>query len=246
MNRNLFRKRFPAFVISLERTPERLVRFREWNAPADIEIEVSKAVDGRTLDLATVDPQVLTPGTVSYRAGSVGSALSHRGLWQKCAAGDRPYLVFEDDAAIRSDIRTVLPPLVESLDSAWDLLILGYNTDAVAEVVVVDDFNLRLAWPQTNPSAAQLVKFMDGRWPVAIARARTFFGLCGYLISPSGARALLRLCFPLESRAVNVPGLSYLMGTFTLDTRMNAHLPFIQGFMCLPPLVMPDNASSVK
>jgi hypothetical protein len=36
------------------------------------------------------------------------------------------------------------------------------------------------------------------------------------------------------------------VGTFTLDTRMNAHLPFIQGFMCLPPLVMPDNASSVK
>ena len=42
MKRRLFNKRFPAFVISLARTPQRLVRFREWNNLADFDILVQQ------------------------------------------------------------------------------------------------------------------------------------------------------------------------------------------------------------
>ena len=56
MNRSAFRKRFPTYVISLERTPARLDRFLAWNQPADIDFNTFKAVDGTRIDLSAIDP----------------------------------------------------------------------------------------------------------------------------------------------------------------------------------------------
>jgi glycosyl transferase, family 25 len=248
MNRRLFRKLFPTFVISLERTPHRLARFLEWNKDADIDVEVAAAVDGKTLDLANLDPALIAPGTTAYRPGSIGSAMSHKALWERCAAGNKPFFILEDDAAVRGDIKTILPPLVDGLDKSWELLIVGYNTDVFTEIAVVGDMSLRAIFSIAYPDASQLVQFTKGRQHVGVGRLISFFGLCGYLISPTGARSLLRQCFPLDSRTAYVPVAQKSIRTFTLDTRVNAHLRFIQAYACLPPLVMPDNAptSSVK
>lgn len=241
MHRKQFRRLFPAHVISLERTPDRLQRFVDMNRDADIDIDVFTAIDGKGLDIATVDPSVLAPGTTSYKPGSVGSALSHRTLWQACAGGDKPFLIFEDDAAIRADTREVLPGLVDALGKSWDLLILGCNTNFVSEVALADDLNLRFSFTVEYPDAAQLRKFTAGRHQVGVVRLVHFFGLCGYLLSPSGAQSLLRQCFPLDARAVHFSGRKESIRAYTLDTRINAHLRFINAYACLPPLVMPDN-----
>jgi len=241
MQRKQFRRLFPTYVISLERTPDRLQRFVDMNRDADIDVEVFKAFDGRGLDLAGVDPAVLVPGTTSYRPGSIGSAISHRTLWQACAAGDKPFLIFEDDAAIRADTRDVLPDLVGDLDKSWDLLILGCNTDFISEVALADDLHLRFGFTVERPDATQLRKFTTGRHRIGVVRLIHFFGLCGYLLSPSGAQSLLRQCFPLDARAVHFSRRKESVQAYTLDTRINAHLRFINAFACLPPLVMPDN-----
>lgn len=246
MNRRAFAKRFPAFVISLERTPQRLANFLKWNAAADVEIEVFGAVDGRTLDIAAVDPAILKPGTTSYRPGSVGSALSHRALWERCAAGDRPFLIFEDDAAIRSDIRDVLPTLVDGLDGAWELFVLGYNTDTVVDIAIAPDLNIYCAFSNLYPEPVHLAQFMASRGPVGVGRLNNFFGLCGYLLSPRGARLLLEKCFPLDGRTLHVAASKLKMSTYTLDTRIDTHLPFVHAYACMPPLVMPDNRQAVS
>lgn len=248
MIRDVFSKRFKAHVISLERTPQRLKQFWDWNRPAEIDIEVFKAVDGRTLDFATVDPEILKPGTTSYKIGSVGSAMSHRTLWQECAAGDKPYLIFEDDAAIRGDLRSTLPRLVDQIPADWDLLCLGYNTDTIMDIDVGANIRLRFGFPGRNIAPSQLTRFTPTRGPVGVARLLNFFGLCAYLISPQGARNLLKHCFPLDGRLIFIPGLNRNIVAFTLDSRINAHLAALQAYACIPPLVLPSNdaATSAK
>ena len=238
---------YPAFVISLARTPERLRRFREWNRPAEIDIETFNAIDGRDLVINEVDPAILQPGTTTYAKGAIGSALSHRSLWERCAEVDKPFLIFEDDAAIRSDARTVLPSLVNFLGTEWDVLLLGYNTTPFTDFAISDGIVTRATTVSPPPGASQLVRFTTGRMPVGLARVRLFFGLCGYLLSPAGARGLLAGCFPLDERQLqdhtknNRP-----LRTYTLDTRVSTHLHFLRAYACVPPLVMPDNSGSVK
>ena len=246
MNRRAFAKHFPTFVISLERTPHRLTDFRRWNAAADLEIEVFNAVDGRTLDIGAVDPAILKPGTTCYKAGSVGSAMSHRALWQRCAAGEKPFLIFEDDAAIRGDVRDVLPALVDGLEPSWELFLLGYNTDVLVEVAMADDLNMRLGFSNRYPEPADLARFTAGRSAVGVGRLTLFFGLCGYLISPAGARSLLIKCFPLELRTLQVAASGVKLATNTLDIRIDTHLPFVRAYACVPPLVMPDNRAATS
>lgn len=248
MIQDFFAKRFSAHVISLERTPQRLKQFWDWNRAAEIDIKVFKAIDGRTLDFATVDPKILKPGTTTYKIGSVGSALSHRTLWEECAGGDRPFVIFEDDAAIRGDLRTALPRLVDQLAGEWDLLCLGYNTDTLMELDVGANIRLRFGFPGHNIAPPQLARFTAARGPVGVGRLMNFFGLCAYVVSPRGARNLIKHCFPLDGRPIFIASLNRTLNAFTLDTRINAHLSVLQAYACIPPVVLPSNdaATSAK
>jgi glycosyl transferase family 25 len=249
MNRNLFAKRFDTNVISLERTPQRLKQFLEWNEAAGIDIKVFNAVDGRKLDPATIDPTVVNPALFADRLGSVGSAMSHRTLWQRCAEGNRPFLIFEDDTAIRNDIRTVLPDLVESLGNDWDLFCIGHNADTSIEVEISPGIRMRYGFPHESLNTLQLINFTSTRASVGIARLMNFFGLCAYLVSPRGAKTLLKLAFPLDGTPIAIRSLrGRVLKTMSLDIKLNVCLPSIKAYTCLPPLALPSNdiATSTK
>jgi glycosyl transferase, family 25 len=235
---------FKAHVISLPRTPQRLDRFRQWNEPSGIHFEVLKAVDGRALMLKLVDQAVLRPGTVSYTAGSVGSALSHRMLWQWCASGETPFLICEDDAALRADARSTIPALMARLPADWEMICLGYNPDTLIEVEVGAGIRLRFGFPGANPAPEQLGRFVASATPIGAARLLNFFGLCAYVLSPAGAKRLLDLCFPLDDRSVVIQSLDRRVGVSTLDGRINCHLAEIGAYAAIPPIALPDNHSA--
>ena len=239
---------FSAHVISLPRTPQRLARFHKWNEPTGIRFEHLKAVDGRALRLDLLDPSILAPGTTHYKRGSVGSALSHRMLWDRCASGEVPYLICEDDAALRADAATAIPALMAGVPHGWDMICLGYNADALLDLDLGEGIRLRCAFPRGNPTPEQLGRFGTMQNPVGAARLANFFGLCAYLLSPAGARRLLDLCFPLDNRVIHVDSSERPIGVSTLDGRINAHLAEIVAYAAVPPIALPDNdaASSVK
>jgi glycosyl transferase family 25 len=241
MNRNLFAKRFETYVISLERTPHRLKQFREWNEAADIDIEVFKAIDGRQLDMTRIDASIVDPEVFADRPGSIGSATSHHTLWSRCAAGQRPFLIFEDDTAVRADIRTKLPPLVDGLDKDWDLFCIGYNTDTLIEIDVGANIHLRYGFPQKNLSAETLTDFTTTTGDVCARRLTNFFGLCAYMLSPRGAQRLLELVFPLHGRPIHIQSLGRRLRTRAVDVRTNAHLGQVKAYACIPPLAIPSN-----
>lgn len=232
---------FSAHVISLARTPQRLDRFRKWNAASGIEFEVLNAVDGRGLMTNLVGPSVLKPGTVSYKRGAVGSALSHRMLWRACADGETPFLICEDDAALRADAASAIPALMDSLPAGWDMVCLGYNADVSIELDVGAGIRLRFEFPGKDPTPEQLDRFVSSATPIGAARLVSFFGLCAYVLSPAGAKRLLDLCFPLDDRTIFVESLGRKIGVTTLDGRINTHLAELNAYAAVPPIALPDN-----
>ncbi len=233
---------FKTFVISLERTPERLAEFRQWNAAALPTFSVFAAFDGKTVPRAqAVAAGVIGPTTDGFTPGAIGGAMSHSALWRRCADERQPILVFEDDAVLRSDFSERLSEIVAAAGEGWDIIRLGYNCDSVIDIRMTAFCDLRGEFSLASPSKAQLQEFARSRNPVQLFRLNNAFGICAYLISPLGARVLLRRCFPLEKRLIDVPALRAKVMVGGTDYMMNAVYRDIQAYACFPPLVMVAN-----
>ncbi len=228
---------YPAYVINLDRQPERYARFVAWNGGAGVGIERVSGSDGATMDEAT---RATVSVGANYTPGAVGVAHAHKRLWAKAAELGRPVLVFEDDAVLRGDFADALPPLVASLKVFWDIILLGVNTDAV--LVAPPGRQVDAAAPYgAYPGEAELARFRDSRDPPSLLRLQHAFGLCGYLVSPKGAARLSERCFPMRDTAIVSPVMKGAYPAQGLDSLLNAHYAAVEAFVCWPPLVLTPN-----
>lgn len=125
------------FLINLEKNKDRLIHFRREYGRSDlrsIPFERFDAVDGRKLILEdVVTPLALKEINEPYRTkhyqlsrGAVGCYLSHLALYERIAAGDKPYaLIFEDDVTFDEDILRSVNRALPDLPDDWDVLLLG-------------------------------------------------------------------------------------------------------------------------
>lgn len=233
---------FPdAWVINLARTPERLAAFYKQNAGSGIAFRRFEAADGRAIDDAeAVRLGLIKPGTKWNTRGTIGVALSHRNLWEATAAENRPRIVLEDDAYIRGDCRTVFTALTAGL-AGWDVILLGYNTDALVEFNVTGDFDMSGLFTVKHPTPAQLEKFTRARSPVALFPLRHAFGICGYAVSPAGARKLIERCFPMDNRMLEFKAANQRFRALSIDSMMNAFYRELAAYIFVGPLVLPHN-----
>jgi GR25 family glycosyltransferase involved in LPS biosynthesis len=167
--------------------------------------------------------------------------MSHYALWQHCVEERQPILIFEDDAVLRRDFSDRVRELVASLEEGWDIIRLGYNCDSIIDIRMTAFCDLRGWFSVKSPSEEQLAEFARSSEPVHLFRLNNAFGICGYLISPKGARILLKRCFPLERRLINVPALHRSVLVEGNDYMMNAVYREIRAYACDPPLVMVAN-----
>lgn len=107
---------FPIYIISLKRRPERLeATLAHLRAP----VTVLDAVDGRDLDLSSLDTALTT--------GEVGCFLSHLAAMRRVAEGSADWaLVLEDDARMRVPL-SVIQDLVREIPSEVAMVCLGAN-----------------------------------------------------------------------------------------------------------------------
>jgi len=206
-------------------------------------------IDGRELAHSTAEELAargiiardgLEEGYEPHTWGHLGAALSHRSLWEEAArAGDDDVLVIlEDDAQVCPQFGAQLRRVLELAKhrEPWDLLHLGFNTDA--PVI------MQLDCPRLE---VQLICQKDGRpvglgapfsvsWPekphegeMLLAQAVDIHGICGYAVSTCGARRLLEACFPLSATSID--------GTISRQTREGR----LQALIAIPPLVLSPN-----
>ena len=231
---------YESFVINLDRQPERFTQFRQWNGGCGLTIQRFAAVDGVTVNEATRRAVVTDEAySANPNKGGIGCRLSHKRLWEYAARIVKPIAVFEDDAVLRLDIKTVLFPLIAGLRQLWDIILLGCNTDAVLNFHPSEKLQSTPLF-SPYPTGAELAAFQASTGQVRLLRLSNSYGLCGYVISPLGAKRLLQLCFPIENRLLFIPGLG-LRSYVGLDHTLNAHYSSISAYMCWPPLVLSPN-----
>jgi glycosyl transferase, family 25 len=171
--------RMKTYVVNLKRRPDRRARM-EHMLPASWDVQFTSDWDG-PMDGQAIDPDRL-PGFGLYRwelpcdnpwwsrplkLGEVGCAISHWMCWQKAVAdAASPALILEDDAVLPARCSALLQyhlTRLWTIDPHWDLLYLG-------------------RWARDDKDE-----------PVTDGIVHPGFSYCtfGYLLSPSGVRALL-------------------------------------------------------
>jgi glycosyl transferase, family 25 len=237
---------FECYVISLARTPNKLKAFIEENAATGLSFRHFEAVDGAALEWSEcVSNGLIRQNARGYRRGTLGTASSHRALWRRAVTERVPVLVFEDDVCCRHDILMQLER-VSRIISNWDILLLGYNTDAVLEVGVTPTCSYGGFFSQPRPSPQDLAEFAGAKHEVTALPLKNAFGMCSYLVSPDGAEKLLAKVFPLDNRELIVPYNRYLgrgdrAECRTLDMNVNTVYRHIAAYAVVPPLALPPN-----
>lgn len=119
----------PAFVINLDRSPERLAaarhrfaavgiaptRFSGIDAAADPD-RIAAAVDGERFRAFMRRP---------HQPGEIGCALSHFALWETLAEGDAEMLLVVEDDAVPTDHFDAVAGLADSLPDDWEICLLS-------------------------------------------------------------------------------------------------------------------------
>jgi glycosyl transferase, family 25 len=239
---------FECHVISLARTPHKLTTFMERNAATGLNFRAFEAVDGAALERRECIRNGLIRRGARYANGTLGVASSHRALWSRAVTARTPLLIFEDDVHCRGDILAQLERVI-GLIAGWDIVLLGYNTDAVLEVEVLPSCSFGGFFSKPFPSAQDLADFASARSEVTVLPLKNAFGMCSYLVSPEGAEKLLASVFPMDNREVIIPynklssGRDRFRGR-TLDTITNTLYRHIGAYTVVPPLALPLNDRS--
>ena len=232
---------FDAVVISLRRTPQRLIEFRNRFIGSPLVIDHIKGVDGAHLDLQRLRQQgVIEASVLQWPRGQVGCALSHLRALHGVVARNRPVLILEDDVQPAPDWHHQLHQLLTTAPAHWDLLLLGWNLDSCLQLEWAPGQTFTsLFQPRLPPQSALqcALGHVDQRqW----FRLHKGLGLAGYLVSPVGAARILEWAFPLRTLPIQASELPE-RPCFSFDGQLNSLYPQLQAWAAFPPLMLGIN-----
>ena len=234
-------------VINLPARADRRAKFTAWNARPGVEIAFTDAVIGVALDRADLAKRNLVdPDAQGFSAGALGNALSHHKLWLEAAAAPQPTFICEDDACLRADFPAQAHGALSQISADWDILFLGYNTNAIVAVQSSDGLKALLNFDE---SAKRNADFFEAfaRTPAPAPTPLLCFqawGTLAYAISPQGAAKLLKLCFPLSGAMdIFMFGQNRTLKPYTLDGMINVALQRapVNAYCVFPPLAVSEN-----
>lgn len=228
------------YVISLDRTPERLKRFREVNVGAEW-IQHFAAVDGQSLEPRRLQQQGLIELPLQYTAGALGCALSHRSLWERAVEAHEPVSIFEDDAELHGQASQLMSSLLAQLPEDWDVVLWGWNFDTFVIADIPGGLSPVLLNFQQDTLRQKRQVYLQQAIAPTLLRATFACGIPGYSVSVKGARALLNQCFPLRDFELKLNKPRFSLPNYGIDVVMNTFYGQNQCYLCLPPLVVSPN-----
>lgn len=127
---------FPAFVINLERAPERRLYITSHLRSIGIEPIIVPAFDGRKMSMDELVAKGQYNDEVSKRSfdrslllGEIGCTLSHFSIYERMVKEDIPVaLVVEDDAQFAPDARQRLEALLKAAPPDWAIIQLKFDS----------------------------------------------------------------------------------------------------------------------
>jgi glycosyl transferase, family 25 len=243
---DLFGDSVQCHVVTLRKNPKSAADFMERNKVTAINFNIFDAVDGSLLsDDDAIRSGIIARGAIGYARDRIGSAASHRALWERCALSQQNLIIFEDDAFIRHDFKERVNALLREREE-WDIILFGFNTDSLLDIEMIPECRFGGVFSCPFLSPVQLSSFVMTTDEVRLYRLYNAFGLCGYGISPKGARKLVQRVFPLDNRPVYIPYWNNTLGRDTFlcrgtDMVMNCYFGELLSYVCFPPLVLSPN-----
>jgi glycosyl transferase family 25 len=197
--------RLRLYVISLDRSPERLKKFLADNLMVPgLDIVRFRAIDGQKLDRADLLSRKVITSDLIYSNNAVACALSHMEVWRKIVADGKPAVVCEDDALLRKDFALLHKHFAATIDQSdavfWSYsfdLHMAYEVPGLGEFMTVTDAKFL----NTEDRIAQ---FQNATTPTMLFRPKRLWGLACYTVTPRGAEKLLELVLPLQNARVSV------------------------------------------
>lgn len=125
----------PAFIINLERSPERRQYIVAHLSSLGIPPTITNAVDGKALSMATLVQDGTYDDALCQRTfdrslslGEIACSMSHLAIYRRMVEQDIPVaLVSEDDAKFPADALAQLEALLAAAPADWELLQLRYD-----------------------------------------------------------------------------------------------------------------------
>ncbi|MFC4313303.1 glycosyltransferase family 25 protein [Steroidobacter flavus] len=179
---------YPAYVINLERSPERRLYITSHLRSLGIEPTVVPAFDGKKMSLDEEIRAGRYNDEVSRKSfdrslsmAEIGCGRSHLSIYQRMVRDGTPYaLVSEDDAQFAPDARDRIDAAIKAAPADWGVIQLRFDTR------------------HFEPAVNGLVKFKFGdSLPVAAT---------AYLISQRAARVLAENTLPIRYPADSLLG----------------------------------------
>jgi GR25 family glycosyltransferase involved in LPS biosynthesis len=231
----------PLAGITISKNNHRQIEFV--NRHQNLCFQWNQGIDSSTVNYDLLKESGLISHDCSWDRPSIANALSHRSLWEEVVLSDRQMVIFEDDAIFVNDFGSKLDDFLELVPQDYDLVYLGFNWDSF---VFVDLFDLpsgvvKMVFDQTAlQSDLHHIQAIEAA-PHPI-RLRAAFGICGYLISPKGAKVLLDSTFPLTDELINPPKIPWTLKPQTLDSVLNKYHSLMENYISFPPLIYVGNS----
>jgi GR25 family glycosyltransferase involved in LPS biosynthesis len=231
------------FVISLERTPERLDTFQRLNGSIK-DCQVFRAVDGQKISRSEFNANGLCDGTVTYSAGAMGCALSHKTLWELALRTGKAITICEDDAIFHPSFVEARACMAAQLPDDWDLVMWGWNFDSLLLIDIMPTLSPCLMRFDLNVMRRSVEQYMAESVNIHFHHLLRTFGTVCYSVSPNGAQKLLSHVFPIRKMDVFFPGLNKHLPNTGIDIMMNELYPSMKSFVSFPPLMLTPHSTN--
>ncbi len=230
--------------LNLRRRPDRNARFLRWNASV-AELERIEAVDGAHVPTEEFVRQGVIAGPLKHcTAGSLGCAASHKRMWERAVAEQSVLTVTEDDAVLNRRFAEMVPALLDRLTPDWDIVLWGWNFDAILHVEILEGMKRSIIRSDRRPLGDRLAEFQEKSYDAILLPLIAAFGTVCYSISPKGANQLLGRCFPIKTERIAVPGMKIRLPSAGIDVVMIQHYRNLKSYVCIPPLAWTENDKS--
>jgi GR25 family glycosyltransferase involved in LPS biosynthesis/glycosyltransferase involved in cell wall biosynthesis len=229
----------PIHLINLDRSTDRLRRFKELNGHLENVHRVS-ATDGSTLDRESLIESEYINRDLPYMAGTLGCAMSHVRLWEKAVESASSMTIFEDDIVVSRHFPATARQVLSALPPDWDIIHWGALLNPLFVWVDLGSSRVKLVHYGLKKYNGKLGMRLFQSEKVAAVPLRLLhsFGMQGYSISPKGARAALEFCLPLRNRFIDFPDAEVTVDDTGIDVALCGLYPSIKAYICTPQLVM--------
>ncbi|NVN05664.1 glycosyltransferase family 25 protein [Asaia spathodeae] len=229
------------FFISLERTPARTERFLQANAHIPGLVH-APGIDGSAMDVDAMRKMGLIHPECSFTRGALGSGLTHIALWGAVAKNERAAHIFEDDAFLCRNFDEESASILAQVEPDWDIVLWGNNPDTTLKFHMLPGISPCIVTQSQDEVRKNINNFYRKMVKSAPFRLEHTFGICGYAISPKGAKLMLEKCLPLRGEVVSYDSLGGRnITTSSVDHLMNMFYAGMQAFTSFPPLCLTDN-----